>query len=251
MMTILDDVKTRIQKSQSSAKRSNAELRRCYTDLRPNRAPRDKKLSEPVTDDKEKLRRELSASLSARKSLEIMCSSLGKEKAIMSKELAKKVHELNDMEEHNNDLKAQNETLLAKVQFCAAEHKEKKTSEIQANNAALQERNRVLSEQLLKYIDSYRSSKRKYKDAKVESRAMRATMEEMGKEVAAGLKQIHGFRQLMATKEKQDKGMEEEISALERMFESFNMKISKQTQKRSDCAKPKASIKASKHSIRA
>ncbi|KAL9456358.1 hypothetical protein AB3S75_005560 [Citrus x aurantiifolia] len=251
MITILDDVKTRIQKSQPVAKRSVAELRRCNTDLRPNRAPRDKKLCEPtITDDKEKLRRQLSASLAARKSLEVLCSSLGKEKEIMAAELARKVHELNEMEELINDFKAQNASLLAKVQNCAAEHKEKKCSagEIQGN-AALQERNKALSEHLLKSLDGYRSLKKKYKDVKEENTAMRATMEELGKKVEAGIDQILGFRQRISTKEEQEVDIEEEITALEGMFDSFNMKIKKHIQNKSDCGKPKAPINASKPSV--
>lgn len=250
MITILDDVKTRIQKSQPVAKRSVAELRRCNTDLRPNHAPRDKKLCEPITDDKEKLRRQLSASLAARKSLEVLCSSLGKEKEIMAGELARKVHELNEMEELINDFKAQNASLLAKVQNCAAEHKEKRCSagEIQGN-AALQERNKALSEHLLKSLDGYRSLKKKYKDFKEENTAMRATMEELGKKVEAGIDQILGFRQRIATKEEQEVDIEEEITALEGMFDSFNMKIKKHIQNKSDCGKPKAPINASKPSV--
>ncbi|KAK0579838.1 hypothetical protein LWI29_032278 [Acer saccharum] len=133
MMTILDDVKARIQKSQSMKNRK-AELRRCNTDLRPNHgvsaAPRDKKQADhpAITDEKEKLRRQLYASLAARKSLENMCSSLGKEKEIIASELARKVQELEGTEELINDLKAQNETLLGKLQHCASEHKEKRTS---------------------------------------------------------------------------------------------------------------------------
>ncbi|KAH7568521.1 hypothetical protein JRO89_XS06G0010100 [Xanthoceras sorbifolium] len=252
MMTILDDVKTRIQKSQA-LKNRKAELRRCNTDLRPNRAPREKKPAEPVTDEKERLRRQLYASLAARKSLEIMCSSVGKEKEIIASELARKVQELNGTEELINDLKVQNESLLGKLQHCASEHKEKRPSssggEIQGN-AALQERNQALSEQLLRSLDGYRSLKRKYKDAQVENIMMRATMEEMGKEVEAGLQQISGFRQRLATREEQPLDVEAEISALERMFESFKMKLSNHTHKKSDCAtKLNTQINSSKPSV--
>ncbi|KAL0305450.1 UNVERIFIED_CONTAM: hypothetical protein Sradi_5962300 [Sesamum radiatum] len=84
MMTILDTIRSRIQKCQSFGGKRYA-----------------------GDDEKDKLRRELGASLAARKSLEIMCSSLGKEKEIMAAELLKKVHELNEMEELINDLKDQ------------------------------------------------------------------------------------------------------------------------------------------------
>ncbi|KAB1207748.1 hypothetical protein CJ030_MR7G017749 [Morella rubra] len=88
---------------------------------------RGKKSDEPLIDEKEiGLRKELNASLAARKSLEMLYSSLGKEKEIMASELSRKVQELSGMEELINDLKAQNEMLRAKVQTCAEEHKEKK-----------------------------------------------------------------------------------------------------------------------------
>ncbi|KAF2316744.1 hypothetical protein GH714_042085 [Hevea brasiliensis] len=247
MITILDDVKSRIEKSQSARKRL-AELRRCNTELRPSRSPRDKKPQDPVTtDDNERLRKQLNASLASRKSLEIMCSSLGKEKEIMACELARKVYELNEMEELVSDLKAQNATLLTKLQSHAAEHKEKKSSAGDAQgNAALQDRNKALSEQLLKSLDSYRSLKRKYKDAKEKNSEIRKTMEEIRVEVSAGLEQIRSFRQRMASTKDQQADIEEEISALEQLFERFNMKISKHEEKNIECAKPKAEISATK-----
>ncbi|KAL7131115.1 hypothetical protein ABFS83_13G177200 [Erythranthe nasuta] len=111
MMTILDTVRARIQKCQSFGKRK-PELRRCNTDLRANQSSSG---DAAVVDEKEKLRRELSASLATRKSLEIMCSSLGKEKEIMAAELSRKVQELKGLEELLDDLKAQNQILLDKV----------------------------------------------------------------------------------------------------------------------------------------
>lgn len=246
MMTILDDVKSRIEKSQSGKKRL-AELRRCNTDLRPSRATRDKKPQEPVSDDKEKLRKQLNASLAARKSLEIMCSSLGKEKEIMASELSKKVHELNEIEEFVNDLKTQNGTLLAKLQALAAEQRENKyiVGETQGN-MALQDRNKLLSEQLLKSLDSYRSLKRKYKVAKEENLGICTKMEEIGMEVTTGLEQIRSFRQRMAASNNQPVNIGEEISALEQMFECFNIKVSKHEERNIECANPKAEINASK-----
>lgn len=64
MMTILDNVKTRIQTCQSFGKKGEkAELRRCNTDLhRPTNVPRDHKKPTEQIDEKEKLRRELNAS---------------------------------------------------------------------------------------------------------------------------------------------------------------------------------------------
>uniref|UniRef100_A0A5B7BRA2 Uncharacterized protein n=1 Tax=Davidia involucrata TaxID=16924 RepID=A0A5B7BRA2_DAVIN len=247
MMTILDNVRTRIQKCQSFGLKREAELRRCNTDVRHSHVPRDKRPNEVVTDEKEKLRRELNASLAARKSLEIMCCSLGKEKEIMAAELARKVHESSGMEELISDLKAQNGTLLEKVQECAAEHKEKKCSsggEAQAN-AALQERNKVLSEQVLRSLDGYRSAKRKLKEAQEDNAAMRATMEEMRVEVGASLERIHGFKQ----GSEQQIDIEEEISQLEHVFECFEIKVSKHGQKKGECLKPKGEISASQPSV--
>ncbi|KDP38029.1 hypothetical protein JCGZ_04672 [Jatropha curcas] len=244
MITILDDVKSRIEKSQSARKRL-AELRRCNTDLRPNRAPRDKKPQEGEDNNHEKLRRQLSASFAARKSLEIMCSSLGKERAIMSSELARKVHEVNEMEELVNDLKTQNETLLAKLQSHHAENKKTNGGESQGN-AALEDRNKALSAQLLKSLDSYRSLKRKYRDLKEENLGFRTTMEEIGTEVTSGLEQIRSFKQRMASSKDQSADIQEEISALEQMFERFNMKILRHEEKNIECGKPKSNISPSK-----
>ncbi|PWA35716.1 myosin heavy chain-related protein [Artemisia annua] len=82
MMTILDLVRTRIQKCQSFGVQ-RAALRRCNSDIRAcvekDKAPTDSMLD----DQKEMLKRELNVSMTARKTLEKMCSSLGKEKEIM------------------------------------------------------------------------------------------------------------------------------------------------------------------------
>lgn len=238
MMSIIDDVKTRIQKSQSIGRK--AELRRCNTDLRPN-APRDKKSThEPITDEKERLRRELNASLAARKSLEVLCSSLGKEKEIMSSELSKKVHELNETEELVNDLRAQNEMLLGKVQAYAVEQKEKRSNigegETQGN-AALQERNKALSEQLLKSLEMFRTLKRKLKDSQEENSRIHTTMEEIGMEAEASLDRIRSVKERIVIKNEEAVDIVKEISALESLFQSIKMKIAKQGKKKSDSPK--------------
>lgn len=237
MITILDDVRTRIQKSQSMiGKRSMAELRRCNTDLRPNRVPaggsQGRRFQDPSTaDEKERMRRELAAGLVARKSLEAMCSSLGKEKEIMAAELAKKVRELNESEELIEDLKARNEALLCKVQACAAEHKERNCgggAEAQGNDAAaaaLKERNNDLSQQILKSLDAYRSLKRKHQNVREEKEKIQETMEEMGAELAQGLRRMQGFRQRLGGRETESAEMEEEISKLAKMMEGFQVKI--------------------------
>jgi len=176
-----------------------------------------------------------------------MFSSLGKEKEIMAAELARKVQELNDLEEHLNDLRAQNEMLSAKVKVCATEHKEKKSGGGDTQgNAGLQERNKKLSEQLLKSLDGYRSLKRKFKDAQEEKAGIQAKMAEMAVEVTAGLNRIHDFQQRIAGRNGKSVEIQEELSALEDMFRCFEMKVSKNCQKRSECVKPEADINPGK-----
>ncbi|WCJ33513.1 myosin heavy chain-related [Euphorbia peplus] len=256
MMTILDDVKSRVEKSfQSKTTRKRlAELRRCNTELRPSRGvtptpstptastPRDKKLpQEAGMDEYERIRKQLSASLAARKSLEIMCSSLGKEKNIMACELSRKNSELHGMEELVNDLKAQNQTLLAKLQSNGPEHKEIKTgATIGCGGDAA-----VLSNQLLKSLECYRSLKKKYKGAKQESYDCHSTMDEFGVAVNDGLERIRSLRERMALNKDQTTDIEQEISALEQMFQRFHIKISKHVEKNIMCSKPGAEASAS------
>ncbi|XP_042509468.1 uncharacterized protein LOC122085092 [Macadamia integrifolia] len=254
MMSILDDIKHRIQKSESFGKKRAAELRRCSTDIRRNEThefksnhiPKDHKRQappEPITNEEQKLRKELNASLAARKSLEMMFSSLGKEKEIIAAELARKVQELNDTEEHLNDVKAQNEKLLAKVKFCATEHKER-------SSEALQERNKMLSEKLLKSLDGYRSLKRKLKDAQEENTTIYTKMAEMGGDVRAGLKKIHEFQERISEEKEEAMEIEEEVSALEHMLQCFELKISNDNwEKRRECVKPKAEINVGNPSV--
>lgn len=251
MMTILENVRTRIQKCQSFGLKNEAEMRGCNADHKSCNVQSDKRPSEPIIDEKSKLRKELNASLAARKSLEIMCTSLGKEKEIMAAELAKKVQELSGMEELTNDLKVQNETLSEKVKEYAAEHKEKKIGhggETKAN-AALLERNKALSEQLLRSLDGYKSLKRKLKGAKEENEAIRAAMEEMEVEVGARVEWIRGFKQQIATRNGQRLDIEREISELENVFECLELKVSKHGKKKGECVKPKGEISASQPSI--
>ncbi|KAG5130970.1 hypothetical protein JHK84_037367 [Glycine max] len=227
MMFILDEARNRIQKIQSTTQR-RAELRRCNTDLRPNiPAPKDRKPPSDVPiDEKERLKRELNASLVARQSLQAMCSSLGKEKQIMAAELARKAQELTEMEDFIGDLKAQNDMLMEKLH----EQKEKKGNGVEMEcNIVLRERNKALSEQLQKSIDGYRSMKRRLRDIQEENRQIRDTMEQMEEEVDAGIdRNIGRFKERnMRTNE-----IKEEISALEHMLDSLKMKVSKYTQKK-------------------
>lgn len=234
MMFILDEARSRVQKIQTSSKRK-AELRRCNTDLRPNiPTPKDKRPPPDVPiDEKERLRKELNASLVARQSLQAMCSSLGKEKQIMASELARKAQELTEMEEFISDLKAQNGMLLERLHAASSELKEKKSGGVDMEgNVALQERNKALTEQLQKSIDGYRSLKRKLRDMLEENKEIHATMEQMEVEIQAGIGRIHGFKEEMITTDEQTDNIQEEISALEHVLESLHMKISKHTPKK-------------------
>ncbi|KAI3919345.1 hypothetical protein MKW92_032291 [Papaver armeniacum] len=229
--------------------RREISLRRCNTELRAHQhnphLPKDPKkllphhhhessLSCPSspTDEKEILRMELSASLAARKSLEKMFSSLGKEKEIMASELARKVHELNGIEEHLNDLKAQNKLLLAKVQTCAAEHKCMNQSDLglgtssadQQDNVALEERNKALSAHLLKSLGGYRLLKRRLKNAQEEKEGIIEKMLEMDEQAKIGLHRIAELRKSISENEEQRTlvlGLDEELSTLEDVFRGF------------------------------
>lgn len=259
MMTILDNVRTRIQKCQLGNKRSDAELRRCNTDIQARHVTKESKHGgDLVADEQEKLRKALNASLAARKSLEAMCSSLGKEKEIMESELAKKNHEVNEMEELIGDLKAQNETLLEKVKECASEHRDYNKSaaggaglvvgpEITQGhaNAILQERNRALSEHLLRSLDGYRSIKRKLKEAVEENLVARAMMEEMMVKFKGSLEIFHSFRQKIAASASSDPSVDdiqEEIEQLENVFESLIVQVAKHGPKKAECLKVKGEI---------
>ncbi|XP_027338664.1 uncharacterized protein LOC113852554 [Abrus precatorius] len=233
MMFILDEVRSRIQKIQSSTKR-RAELRRCNTDLRRTiPTSKDKRVADVPTDEKEKLKRELNASLVARQSLQAMCSSLGKEKQIMASELARKAQELTELEDFIGDLKAQNDMLMEKLHACSSEQKEKKSNGMEIeSNIALQERNKALAEQLLKSIDGYRSLKRKLRDILEENKEIHDMMEQMEVEVQTGIDRIRSFKKGMITNNVGTRSINEEISALEHMLHSLHVKISNHKQKK-------------------
>ena len=239
MMTVLDNVRDRIKKCQSFGnKSSQAELRRCNTDVKAN-PPKDKRIAAGVADDdKENLRKDLNASLAARKSLEIMCSSIGKEKEIIAAELARKNYELSELEEHANDLRAQNRTLLGKVRELAAEHEYKKfgdeSSKAQINAADLRVRNKALSYQLQKSFDGYHSMKRRLRETQEEAIVMCETMEEMSEKVGAGLEHVRAMKQQIETKSDDDKlvALKEGTTEVEHVFEHLEMLVSKHGQRK-------------------
>lgn len=231
MISIIDEVKNRIQKIQTTSKR-RAELRRCNTDVKPNiPSPRDKKAPELITDEKERLRRELHASLIARQSIQAICSSLGKEKQIMASELARKAQELSEMEDYIIDLKDQNHMLMEKLRSCSLEHKERSSEKEIQGNMALQERNKELKEQLIRLNDYFQSLRKKFQATEEENTQILDTMEEMEVEVQAGINKMHGFKEKLATNGEDKLNVKEEISALEHMLKSLSLKISKHRQK--------------------
>ncbi|KAL1567488.1 hypothetical protein AAHA92_02962 [Salvia divinorum] len=207
MMTILDNAKDRIQKCQSfGLKKPDPELRRCNTDVRRNLVPSGKKPGGgagvvPVVveeeeleadEQKERLRRELSSSLAARRTLRAMCSSLGKEKKFMEAEFSKKVHELSEMEELLNNL------MRLKVQEWLSDHKEGKAGGGGGREMhvalVLQERNKALSEQLMRSLDGYRSMKRKLKTSQEENVVLHSTVDEAGTKVVGSLGRVKSLK---------------------------------------------------------
>lgn len=232
MMAILDDVKTRILKAQQQSS-GKKELRRCNTELKPRQGLNKSPTKPPPndSDDVQKLRKDLSASMAARKSLQMMCSSLGKEKEIMAVELSRKAYELAEMEELISDLKAQNEKLLKKVQNCAVEHKKEDGDGGGGGGdkgMPLQGRNKELSEQLLKSIDGYRSLKRRYKEVQEENGIMRQVLKDSAEEVKAGAQRLMELHEKVTKEDEVD--LEMEISELEKLFQEIGLKISNHSQ---------------------
>ncbi|KAL8108408.1 uncharacterized protein LOC141672675 [Apium graveolens] len=235
MMTVLDNVRNRMQKCQSFGnKKPQARLMRCNTDIRVNPPQAGEGI---VDDDKAKLKKDLNACLVARKSLEGMCSSIGKEKEIMAAELARKNHELNELEEHVNDLRAQNETLLQKVKEFAVDYEDKfdkGKGKVEGNAADLQVRNKALSEQLLTSVDGYRLMKRKLRNTQEEALVMRQTIEKMSERVGAGLHHVRAVKQQIETKSDADKLVcfKEGTEKVEHVFECLEIMVSKHVQRK-------------------
>lgn len=233
MMAILDDVKTRILKAQQQSS-GKKELRRCNTELKPRQGLNKSPTKPPPndSDDVQKLRKDLSASMAARKSLQMMCSSLGKEKEIMAVELSRKAYELTEMEELISDLKAQNEKLLKKVQNCAVEHKKEDGDRGGGGGGdkgmPLQGRNKELSEQLLKSIDGYRSLKRRYKEVQEENGIMRQVLKDSAEEVNAGAQRLMELHEKVTGED--EVNLENEITELEKLFQEIGLKISNHSQ---------------------
>ncbi|GMH01449.1 hypothetical protein Nepgr_003288 [Nepenthes gracilis] len=223
IISILDNVKARMQKTLQK----KPELRRCYTEMKAKPVvPRDRE-EEPqlVDDEKERLRRELHNGFAAQKQLGVMLSTLGKEKEIIARELARKVQELNEMEELVNGLRAQNEKLSAKVKAWAAE-KQKKTGQGEARlNSALQEQNKCMSEQLFKSLESLKALKRKLNEVQDENAAMKAERKELTEVAAAGTARIRDLKHRITHHTEQPADMKEEMAALESIFRRLKSEL--------------------------
>lgn len=226
MMTILETVGARIQNCQSFGnKNSKTSLRRCNTDLRLNQPPKDKKFGiEAAVDEKEKLRRELSACTAARKRLEMICSSLGKEKEIMAMELSRKAQELSGMEELVNDLKAQNEKLVRKVQECVGGESQ--------GYIALQQQNKSLNELLVRSHNGNQLMKQKLVEAEEENMKVCGIIDEMKEKIESSLSRVKRFKdRAMSEESSLLVDAREDVEALENMFEYFQTMIEKHDKK--------------------
>ncbi|XP_020595286.1 uncharacterized protein LOC110035392 [Phalaenopsis equestris] len=164
VLNMLDDIRSRIKHF----------LHRCGHDRTHSNglSPRSPK-PRPFTtsaDENQKLRCELSASLTARRSLERMFSSLGQEKEMIATELARKVQEVHDMEELVSDLRAYNNKLTEKLN-------DWRQAGIDGGLMEMKERNRELSEKFLKVLDECKMAKRRLREVKEENERVREEVE--------------------------------------------------------------------------
>nr|CAD1819686.1 unnamed protein product [Ananas comosus var. bracteatus] len=219
ILTLLDDIKSRVHQSNLAAPTTTT------TAPPPSSAGATLTYAATAADPAEeaqRLRRELAATMAARKSLERMFTSLGKEKEMIAAELARKVQELDDAEEAVGDLRSQNERLLDKVKVCVAEHKAvaKSVGGDAQRHETLLERNTALSEQLLRTLDSYRAMKRKLKEAQEENTRMVYRAAEIGGGVKAGVEGIRRLREKIDCNGESEEivGITEELDKLESLL---------------------------------
>ncbi|KAG6473143.1 hypothetical protein ZIOFF_067050 [Zingiber officinale] len=226
MMAVLGDMQSQVQKA-NVPRRREAELRRCNTDLRRGAPQRDRaKPLDPAasdTPDVQKLRRELFSSFNARRNQERMCASLSREKEFIATELARKVRELGEAEELVEDLRRQNSVLLEKLKACApGENGDAGDGEARSHNSALQERNKALTEQLLRSVDAGRVMKRRLAEVQEEN----ARVAEVTVAVAKSVGRI---------REKLNAGcaeVEEEVKSLDRVLIGLQGKLLKLHQRK-------------------
>lgn len=226
MMAVLGDMQSQVQKA-NVPRRREAELRRCNTDLRRGAPQRDRaKPLDPAandTPDVQKLRRELFSSFNARRNLERMCASLSREKEFIAAELALKVRELGEAEELVEDLRRQNAALLEKLKACApGENRDGGDGEARTHNSALQERNKALTEQLLRSVDTGRVMKRRLAEVQEENGRVA--------EVTVALARL-----VSRIREKMNGGcaeVEEEVESLERLLIGLQGKLLKLHQRK-------------------
>ena len=208
-----------------------AELRRCNTDLRRGEERRPETAAEEI----QRLRKELTASLAAQKGLEIILSGLKEEKKYIKEELARSSRALQDIKEHLSEVEAQNEMLLSKVNLCVSEHKEKSWLGREQGERSLHERNKALSEQLLRVLDGYRNMKRKIKDVKEEKTEMAKRVGEAEYRISQVLRHMGDLcRRKNGSLLSQESVLVEDISSIEEILGSLRSDIRSNDDKRDE-----------------
>ncbi|KAH0455749.1 hypothetical protein IEQ34_015781 [Dendrobium chrysotoxum] len=168
ILKLLQELKDSKQEDSSYTTKRLSSILNFLEDILSPRSPKPQ-----LYEENQKLRRELSASLTARKSLEKMFSGLGREKEMIATELARKVQELIFMEELVNDLRADNNKLSEKVKEWCKVGGSGGGMEVEE----LKEKNRELSEKLLKALDRYKTGKRMLREAREENERVRVELE--------------------------------------------------------------------------
>eukprot|EP01018_Ginkgo_biloba_P005046 Gb_06337 [translate_table: standard] len=167
----IEDLQQALLNSQSENTRLTDENQRCKEEYAVvNKRSKNLQAELALTRQKnQKLRKELSTKVTELQNLGVMFSSLGKEKEMIAAELLLKVSVLGGMEEDLNDLKERNRILSNKLEAYARQHKAK-IRDLQGTVAVLQDRNKILSDQLLKSLEGCRALKRKVKGLQEENR---------------------------------------------------------------------------------
>jgi len=118
------------------------------------------------------------------------------------------------------------------VQACVAEHKEvKKPSQgySEAHQAALQQRNKELSEQLVKSLEGYKLLKRKLKEAQDARQGMQVALDGIAEEIEVGIHQIRSLEERISDNSLGEQATEikEKITTLKTVFRKIEAKVSK------------------------
>lgn len=235
MLTILENIRLRIQRCQFKTKTTE-------TGMWPSSSISDGEQQQQQytgEDEKEMLRKALSASLAARKSLELSCTNLVEDKKIMTIEITRTTHLIKETEERINDLKDHNQLLAKKVKKCKCEHRNKRGYGSNNNNTSaaaaalkerqektiLLERNKTLSDHLVTALNKYRSMEMKERILQQKNTIIRAEMEVITGEVKAGLEEFNRLKENMASRTDAPANIREEITRLEHVFERFQKMV--------------------------